>query len=103
MKATICRAQVTSITKTDKPNPHERISHIGGLGWRFTHEQAIQGILNCQYSFFVLIEGRPLDIIIASHQGNMYLKTPIDMDQPKYLLHIPELGHAELHLAEHQY
>ncbi len=103
MKATTYRVQATFITRTDQEPPHERISHIGGPGWAFTHEQAIQGILNHQYSFFVHIDGRILDIIVASYNGNLYLKTPIDMDQPKHLLNLPELGHAELHLAENHY
>lgn len=103
MKATTYRVQATFIVKTDQETPHERISHIGGPGWTFTHEQAIQGILNHQYSFFVCIDGRILDIIVASYNGNLYLKTPIDMDQPNHLLNLPELGHAELHLAENHY
>lgn len=96
MKATTYRVQVTCITKTDQQNPHARISHIGGLGWRFTQEQAVQGILNGQYSFFMRIQDRTLDIIVANYEGNLYLKTPIDMDQPEQLLHIPEFEMAEL-------
>jgi Protein of unknown function (DUF3892) len=103
MKATTYRVQATFVIKTDRETPHERISHIGGAGWTFTHAQAIQGILTHQYSFFVSIEGRILDIIVATHNGNLYLKTPIDMDQPKHLLNIPELNHAETQLTEHSY
>jgi Protein of unknown function (DUF3892) len=103
MKATTYRVQLTFIIKTDQEAPHERISHIGGPGWIFTHAQAIQGILNHQYSFFVSIDGRILDIIVANHKGNLYLKTPLDMDQPQHLLNVPELSHAEMPLPEHHY
>jgi hypothetical protein len=103
MRATTYRVQVTYIIKTDQEAPHERISHIGGPGWTFTHAQAIQGILNYQYSFFVSIDGRILDIIVANYKSNLYLKTPIDMDQPKHLLDLFEPGHAEAPLSEHHY
>ena len=40
------RHQVIYITKSDRTNPHERITHIGGMSgqrWKITEAEAIQG------------------------------------------------------------
>ena len=37
-------AEVTCVTKNDRYNPFERITHIGGRGWKLTQEDAISKI-----------------------------------------------------------
>ncbi len=36
--------RVTCINKPHSLSPHEHITHIGGLGWRITRDEAIQRI-----------------------------------------------------------
>ncbi len=90
------RHEVRCINKTDRYNPHERISHIGGVNpdgarWKVTQERAIQGIENREWEFYVSQGGRTVDVIVAtSRYGHKYLKTVADGEQPDNLLSLPE-------------
>lgn len=89
------KVQIQCINKTDRQSPHERIRNIGGINpdgsrWRLTLSDAIQYIKNGTYSFFVSVNGRSVDVIIARHTGYEYLKTENDGDQPNNLLSLPE-------------
>jgi hypothetical protein len=90
MKATTCVTVVTCITKTEHASPYQRISHIGGNGWRFTQEQAIQGILNEQYLFYILKGEKAVELTIGLYEDIVYLKTAADGAHPNHLLRLPE-------------
>lgn len=87
------RIRIRYVTRTDRSDPHERISHIGGaLGdhcWRQTHEQTIREIENGDYQYYVEKDGQSLDVIVAVHKGNKYITTTTDGEQD-YLLRLPE-------------
>jgi hypothetical protein len=53
-------------------------------------EDAIKAIENRQWDFFVLVNGREVDVIVASHEGRKYLKTTADGYAPNNLLSLPE-------------
>jgi len=56
-----------------------------------SEEQAIAGIENKNYSFYVFAGGRKVDVIVAvSKHGNKYLKTTADGERPDNLLSLPE-------------
>jgi Protein of unknown function (DUF3892) len=98
----ICRMQTTCTTKTSHQSPNKRISYIGGYGWLFTQEQAVHAILNRQYSFYLRIEDRRVDIIIASYEGNPYLKTVMDREQPEQLMSLPDFDEKGALLTQKQ-
>ena len=102
MLVTTCKMQVTCTTKTSHQNPHQSISHIGGYGWLLTQEQAVQAIFNQQYTFYVRIEDRTVDVIIASCEGNPYLKTVIDREYPEQLLRLPDFDEKGALLRQKQ-
>ena len=89
-KATTCVTLVTGITKTEHPSPYQRISHISGTGWRFTQEEAVQGILNEQYLFYILKGDKALEVTVGLYEDIVYLKTAADGPRPKHLLRLPE-------------
>ena len=76
------RLRIRCVNKTDRYNPHERISHVGGGTapnlWRQTQEQTIREIENNQYDYYVEEGGRTVDVIVAKHNGNKYIKTKAD-------------------------
>jgi hypothetical protein len=87
--------QITCIHKTDRLNPHERISHIGGVAngkrWRVTQREAIDGTRDGRWRFYVAVVQAPaVWVIVATHNGNLYLKTENDGLHPNNLLSLPE-------------
>jgi hypothetical protein len=87
--------QVTCIEKRDRYSPHERIRKIGGsnsdgTSWWLTADEAIVGILEGRYSFYVQAGSRAADVVVAEHDGRKYLKTVADGYSPDDLLSLPE-------------
>ena len=75
---------------------HKRITHVGGLNadgkrWKLTEDDAITGIKGGKWVFFVNVNNREVDVIIAkSVYGHEYLKTVADGVEPNNLLSLPE-------------
>lgn len=90
------RHEVQCINKSDRYNPHERIKNIGGKNsdgtrWKLSETDAIAGIEQGKWTFYVSKGGRTVDVVIAvSRYGNKYLKTTADGEQPDNLLSLPE-------------
>jgi Protein of unknown function (DUF3892) len=89
------RARIRCINKTDRQNPHERISHVGGINsdgsrWRQTEDQTIREIDEGSWSFYTHEGGKTAEVIVAEHQGRKYLKTENDGLRPDNLLSLPE-------------
>jgi len=90
------RVQIRCINKNPRNDAHKRINNVGGVNpdgrhWRLTDDQAIQGIKDDRWSFYVSVNGRTVDVIIATSQyGSEYLKTTADGVEPNNLLSLPE-------------
>lgn len=88
--------QIRCINKTDRNSAHDRISNIGGVNadggrWRLTLNEAITGIENGTWRFYVHAAGKSVWVVVAkSAAGNKYLKTENDGEQPNNLLSLPE-------------
>ncbi|HVN75211.1 MAG TPA: DUF3892 domain-containing protein [Thermoanaerobaculaceae bacterium] len=88
--------QVKCINKTDRQSAHERISHIGGVNpdksrWRLTLDEAIKGIEDGKWRFYVSVGGHSVWVVIAkTGQGHKYLKTEADEEEENNLLSLPE-------------
>jgi hypothetical protein len=87
--------QIKCINKSDRFNPHERITHIGGYTdrqWKLTQEEGIRLIETGEWKFWV----KPPNsdsvwvTVAISRFGNKYLKTTSDGEEPNNLLSLPE-------------
>lgn len=87
-------AEIKCINKSDRYNPHERITHVGGYTdrqWKITQQEAIGMIERREWDFYVSKGGHRVRVIVAiSRYGNKYLKTEADGDSPDNLLSLPE-------------
>lgn len=90
------RHEIKCVNKTDRYNPHERIRSIGGQNqdgnfWKLSQTQAIEGIETGKWSFYVAVQGRAVEVIVAISQfGNKYIKTVADGEHPNNLLSLME-------------
>ena len=89
--------RIGCINKSDRFNPWERITFVGGQNadgtrWKLSQTQAIADIEAGKWAFYVeQPAGDQVSVIVAvSAQGNKYLKTTADGDQPNNLLSLPE-------------
>ncbi len=88
--------EVKCINKQDRPNPWERITHIGGVNvdgsaWKITQQRAIEGIENGKWDFNVgnTALTRVKVVVAVSQHGNKYLKTEADGEDKNNLLSLP--------------
>src|SRR5688500_16268335 len=93
------RHEITCINKTPRDNPYDAITHVGGAtgsdsggAWRLRLDQAIAGIEQGKWEFFVrrsLLNDVKV-VVAVSPFGNKYLKTEADGAEPNNLLSLPE-------------
>lgn len=86
--------QIKCINRTERMDPHERISHVGGYvtsQWKITLNDAIRKIESGEGAFIVqAARGRVSVFVAVSPSRQKYLKTELDGDQPDTLLRLPE-------------
>jgi hypothetical protein len=89
------RARIRCISKSDRQNPHERIINVGGVNsdggrWKQSQQTTIKEIEAGEWEFFVSEGGKTVSVIVATHNGNRYIKTEADGLHPNNLLSLPE-------------
>ena len=81
--------KVKWVDRSDRPDPYQRISHIGGdsreFQWKHTHAQAIQSIEHGLFAYYVEKDAIVLKLEVGlAPNGCKFLKTQIDGNQPNF-------------------
>jgi hypothetical protein len=87
--------QIKCINKSDRFNPHERITHVGGYTdrqWKISQAEAISLIESGEWKFWVKPSNADTVwvVVATSRYGHKYLKTTSDGEEPNNLLSLPE-------------
>ena len=70
--------QVTCINKIPRNNTYEGITHLGGLGWRWTRQEVINSIIQKTNTFFTFVNGSRADIGVVDGPSGPYVRTYAD-------------------------
>jgi hypothetical protein len=90
------RVEIDCINKSGRRHAHERILFVGGPNpsgsrWKLSQQQAVEGIKNAKWAFYVNVGGRSVAVLVARGEwGHEYLKTEADGTEPDSLLRLPE-------------
>ncbi len=83
-------AQVTCINKQPRENPYEGITHLGGVGWKWTRSQVVESIEAKTNTFFTLVNGKRANIGVVDGPAGKYVRTHADGAWNDNLLALPE-------------
>lgn len=88
------RRQVMCVNRHDHHDPGQRITHIGGQGWRHTADEAIINILSLHADKYFIKPPSPasdeIEVIVRYRQGVSYLTTEVDGESQNNLLSLPQ-------------
>jgi hypothetical protein len=70
--------QVTCINKNPRDNSHQGITHLGGIGWKWTRSAVIVSIESRIHSFYTLVNGKRANIGVVDGPNGKYLRTYAD-------------------------
>jgi hypothetical protein len=70
--------QVTCINKQPRDNPHEGITHLGGVGWKWTRQQVIDSIKGASNSFYTFVGGKRAEVGVVNGPNGEYVRTHAD-------------------------
>ncbi len=85
--------QVRCITKTPRLDPHEGITHLGGVDWYLSRDQVIRSIRLNEYTYYTLERGYRSTVGIIAGPSGPYLRTHADGAWNDNLLALPECKH----------
>jgi Protein of unknown function (DUF3892) len=81
--------RIECVNKEPREDPHKQIENVGGSGWKITQDEAIRNIENGE-SYEVSVNGQTTQVVIATHNGNKYIRTDPDQTTENNLLSLPE-------------
>ena len=91
--------KVKWVDRSDLPEPHQRIQHIGGdsrqFKWKHSHADAIRFIEHRQFEYYIEKNPKPVRLDVArTADGKKYL-TVQDGKQSQLLFEMPEFPSTE--------
>ena len=83
-------ARVTCINKQPRIDPHEGITHLGGLSWKWTRQQVVDSIEAGTNTFHTMVSGKRADVGVVNGPTGKYVRTHADGYYNDNLLALPE-------------
>lgn len=93
----VTRLELKWISRSEEQNSRAWVtlvsgSYVDGTLWKLTEADAIRGIETGFLEFFVEMDGRTLEVVVAGNRsGRKFLKTEADGERPDYMLRLPDL------------
>jgi hypothetical protein len=81
--------QITCVNKEPRNDIHKQIEDVGGSNWKITQDKAIEEI-EAGTEYEVSAGGVTAKVVIATHEGNKYIRTDPDKTTKNNLLSLPE-------------
>lgn len=82
--------QVTCINKTPRNSTHEGITHLGGVGWKWTRAAVIDSIEAKTNNFYTRVNGVRAEVGVVNGPNGKYVRTYADGTWNDNLLALPE-------------
>ena len=73
----------------DGTDPDRRIDAIGGDNFCHRINEAILNINNGVHSYWTIVDGRAVSVLVAIRNGRYYIRTETDYFEPNNLLNLP--------------
>jgi len=70
--------QVTCINKIPRSDTHEGITHLGGIGWKWSRVEVITSIRSKTNSFYTLVGGVRVEVGVIEGAYGPYVRTYAD-------------------------
>ena len=88
-------AQVTCVNKQPRDNPHEGITHLGGIfssdhRWRLTRQEVIADIESGQNTYYTMVGGMRATVTVVHGPNGDYVRTRRDSELNNDLLALNE-------------
>ncbi len=84
--------EVLYATKAAGPSghPEKAVNEVAGATWKMKREAAIGWLTVDSHTFFIKQGDQKIYLIVATHNGQSWLRTDKDWAQPNLLLSLPE-------------
>ena len=82
--------QVKCIHKQPRTNPYDGITHLGGIGWKWTRASVVNSIESGTNTFYTLSFGQRANIGVVDDPYGKYVRTYANNTWDDNLLSLPE-------------
>lgn len=84
-------AEVLYVTIDAHCDPYDRITHLGGHGWRKTRAELVSCIEQGTDDYYITHYGVPARLLVATSRfGSKYVKSELEGEEPHFLLSLPQ-------------
>jgi len=81
---------MADVQVTCRNDPHEGITHLGGVNWKWPRSEVIRSIEGGTNTFYTMVNGKRADVGVVDGPNGKYVRTYADGYYNDNLLALPE-------------